>query len=402
MSKKTPSTPAKAFKRSAARAPSTARKSEGIVVSTLSTLLWIIRIAIFGLATAIFAPIIYNQYLLLSSPRVDVSTDAHFASAARSDAARTELRTSPNLKHMTIPLEGGLPCFVTTAGDPFNRAVVLIHGYPESGLTSWRHQIPFLSQRGYFVIAPDLRGFNGSATDAPDSVHTMQMAAKDIELLVAQLVAPGHRYAVVSHDWGVSVAWTLALQNQASVSSLMVIDGVHPQAYLNHAMRDPMDVLWHSWYIVWDNTLGLFGIAEWLAERNDWDWMVKHWMRRSKAGTFSVRDMEEYKAMWARPYVNTKTLAWYRSIPASITKRPAAVPDPATGLLPGYMSKEVPVVSLWGEEDPYLSVNVGKAAEEFAPNFSFTAFEGASHWLQHERPDEVNEEILKMLEDGRW
>lgn len=42
--------------------------------------------------------------------------------------------------------------------------VLLLHGFPEIWY-SWRHQINFLSDHGYRVLAPDLRGFGD--TDSP-------------------------------------------------------------------------------------------------------------------------------------------------------------------------------------------------------------------------------------------
>ncbi|CAN1225772.1 Epoxide hydrolase A [Linum perenne] len=46
--------------------------------------------------------------------------------------------------------------------------VLLLHGFPDF-CYSWRHQITFLADRGYHVVAPDLRGYGDS--DAPIS-HT--------------------------------------------------------------------------------------------------------------------------------------------------------------------------------------------------------------------------------------
>ena len=40
-------------------------------------------------------------------------------------------------------------------------AVLLLHGFPEFWY-SWRHQIPFLAEAGFRVIALDLRGYNES------------------------------------------------------------------------------------------------------------------------------------------------------------------------------------------------------------------------------------------------
>ena len=41
------------------------------------------------------------------------------------------------------------------------RLVVLLHGFPEFWY-SWRRQIPALTEAGFRVVAPDLRGYNQS------------------------------------------------------------------------------------------------------------------------------------------------------------------------------------------------------------------------------------------------
>ena len=81
--------------------------------------------------------------------------------------------------------------------------VLLAHGWPESWY-SWRHQIPALAAAGYHVVAPDMRGYGG--TDAPPDITDY-----DIFHLCGDLVglieALGEEKAVlVAHDWGAVVA----------------------------------------------------------------------------------------------------------------------------------------------------------------------------------------------------
>ena len=55
----------------------------------------------------------------------------------------------------------GVRLRVTEAGDRGAPVVVLAHGFPELAY-SWRHQIPALADAGYHVLAPDQRGYGGS------------------------------------------------------------------------------------------------------------------------------------------------------------------------------------------------------------------------------------------------
>ena len=86
--------------------------------------------------------------------------------------------------------------------------VVLLHGFPE-GWYSWRHQLSALAAAGFRAVAPDQRGYG--RTDRPDPIE-----AYDILTLTADVVglvqALGSDQAVViGHDWGAPVAWHCAL-----------------------------------------------------------------------------------------------------------------------------------------------------------------------------------------------
>ncbi len=103
-------------------------------------------------------------------------------------------------------LVNGIQLRVTEQGE--GRLVLLCHGWPELA-HSWRHQLPALAEAGYHAVAPDMRGYGGS--DAPEDVQAYSLLhlVGDMVGLVAAL---GEREAViVGHDWGASVAWTSAL-----------------------------------------------------------------------------------------------------------------------------------------------------------------------------------------------
>lgn len=49
--------------------------------------------------------------------------------------------------------------------------VLLLHGFPQTWF-SWRHQINFLANHGYHVVAPDLRGYGDSDSPLSPSSYT--------------------------------------------------------------------------------------------------------------------------------------------------------------------------------------------------------------------------------------
>jgi len=86
--------------------------------------------------------------------------------------------------------------------------IVLVHGWPESWY-SWRHQIGALAEAGYRVAAPDVRGYGGS--DKPHAVeaYAIKELAADIAGLIEGL---GERQAIlIGHDWGAPIVWNTSL-----------------------------------------------------------------------------------------------------------------------------------------------------------------------------------------------
>jgi len=82
--------------------------------------------------------------------------------------------------------------------------VLMIHGWPESWY-SWRHQIGPVRDAGYRVVVPDVRGYGGS--DAPQAVE-----AYDMESLIGDVLGLidhfGESQAILfGHDWGAPIVW---------------------------------------------------------------------------------------------------------------------------------------------------------------------------------------------------
>ena len=115
---------------------------------------------------------------------------------------------------MSVPLPaevGDVVLHYVEAGE--GPLVVLLHGFPEFWY-GWRQQIAPLVKAGFRVVAPDLRGYNLSS--GPDGVaaYTADKLAGDIRGLIRELGA--EPAMVVGHDWGGTVAWTLAANHPSS------------------------------------------------------------------------------------------------------------------------------------------------------------------------------------------
>lgn len=108
----------------------------------------------------------------------------------------------------------GLEMSVRRAGNPDHPCLLLLHGFPELAY-SWRKVMPALAAGGYYVIAPDQRGYGATTGwDARydgdvDSFRLSNLVIDQLALLAALGIA--QVAAVVGHDFGASVAAWAAL-----------------------------------------------------------------------------------------------------------------------------------------------------------------------------------------------
>lgn len=254
-------------------------------------------------------------------------------------------------------------------------AVLLLHGFPDSSHL-WRHQVPALVGAGMRAIAPDLRGFGDS--DRPDDVdaYSVGRSVSDLVAILDQLEVD--RAHVVGHDWGAGVAWALAAFVPARVDRLVVMSVGHP-----NALRQPsLEQREKGWY----QLLYQFpGVAEELVSRDDWK-LFREMLR-------GAGDGERYVADLARPGALTAALNWYRANATPAQELERTRPFPAVA---------APTMGLWSSGDNYLTEeSMLGSAEHVTGPWRYERIEGASHWLQLDVPDRVNELLLEFLAPQR-
>ncbi|WNZ10001.1 alpha/beta hydrolase [Streptomyces sp. 11x1] len=117
------------------------------------------------------------------------------------------MRSEPTaaLRHRTVEAPAGRLHLVEQGTGPL---VLLVHGFPESWY-SWRRQLPALAAAGYRAVAIDVRGYGRSSR--PEAAEAYRMLDL-VEDNVAVVRALGEESAViVGHDWGSNIAAVSAL-----------------------------------------------------------------------------------------------------------------------------------------------------------------------------------------------
>ncbi|RMF77208.1 MAG: alpha/beta hydrolase [Chloroflexi bacterium] len=268
---------------------------------------------------------------------------------------------------------------VITAGSERGEPIILLHGFPEFWY-GWHHQIEPLASAGYHVIVPDQRGYNLS--DKPKDV-----AAYNLDVLANDILALGtsmeyEKVALVGHDWGGAVAWWFASKYPQHVSKLIILNAPHHRV-MREALRNDPAQRRRSWYMRYFQ-------LPWLPEASmrlfNWRGLIEPLKRSAKKDTFSEEDWVCYRAAWSQPGAMTAMLNWYRALRKAPPKAP---PDPHI---------HVPTLLLWGTGDIALGKEMAQPSIDLCDDGRLVYFENATHWLQHDEPEAVNQHILEFLE----
>jgi pimeloyl-ACP methyl ester carboxylesterase len=288
-----------------------------------------------------------------------------------------------DLAHHYIQLDGIRMHYVQVGHGP--KLLVLLHGFPECWW-SWRHQLrlfrddPALAAR-FTVVAPDMRGYN--QTDRPSWGYELDVLAQDIVSLIHGL---GHARAIVAgHDWGGNIAWALAITRPDVVERLIALNIPHPALFAEGATTNWRQML-RSWYILF---FQLPFLPEFLIRRNDYAF-IETVLRGTAidAAAFTDQDIAIYKRAIAQPGAATAELSYYRVL----------VQQGSRDMFRGTgMRVSVPTLMIWGEQDTALGKELTYGTERFAPDLRIHYIPNCSHWVQQERPCEVNAAMLDFL-----
>src|SRR4051794_2871937 len=253
--------------------------------------------------------------------------------------------------------------------------VVLLHGFPEFWY-GWRQQIAPLVQAGLRVVAPDLRGYNLSPKPDGYDAYTADKLAGDIRGLIRELGAESAM--VVGHDWGGSVAWSLAMNHPEVVDRLAILNAAHPRK-LNEGLRSPRQLL-RSWYFFYFQSPRL---PERRARRRHWRFF-KRFLRDARP-PYTEQEIDRYVEAWSQPGAAKAMIDYYRAavrLGAKQEMRPLSAPTRVIG----------------GQRHRSPGPKLAEPHSEDVPNLDrVERLPDASHWVHHDEAERVNELLVDFL-----
>ncbi len=297
------------------------------------------------------------------------------------------------VNHRQLPVSG-IELHVAELGS--GPPVVLCHGFPELWY-SWRHQLPALAEAGYRVVAPDMRGYGQSSIPEDVDAYDIPTVCGD---MLGLLDALGEQRAVfVGHDWGAAVVWQLALahpERVAAVAGLSV-------PFIPRSRRPPVGqlrkALGEDFYMIWFQQPGIADAAlahdvrRTLTTRKVW---TAQWSREDEQPTLPTWLTEEDLRIYVETFERTGFtggLNYYRNLDRTWE---------LTADLAG-RRVEPPGLFLTGSRDPVRRFMPSERMDGWVTDLrDSVVVEGAGHWVQQERPTEVNAALVSFLGSVGW
>lgn len=322
--------------------------------------------------------------------------------------------------------------------------LLFVHGWPDCWF-GWRYQLAYFAARGYVCLVPDQRGFGESRLLAESARthaenYAWQLACEDLRHLCrAEQV---QRVVVVGHDWGGGVVWSfvrrypylaagvaaLCTPYRPAKSSYVPLEEIaklrplfqyqvyfarHRKAATKELDQDParsLAALFRTgdrkdavgalpdakatgfldkfpsvipdsplltaeeraiYTAVYRKSGFETGLCWYATSRLNWEQEGWHW----KESEFDVRKQDEWRALQAKqphpPEQQVRTLS----------------PLIAT-----------PALMVTASNDRVLTPKMTVGMENWVANLQRVHVEGAAHWLQAEKPNQVNEGLLQFVD----
>lgn len=279
----------------------------------------------------------------------------------------------------------GIKLHVMQAGPKDGPLLILLHGFPEFWY-SWKNQIEPLANAGYRVWVPDMRGYNLSEKPRGTFAYNLDLLAADV---VGLIDAAGVDQArLVGHDWGAAVAWWTAANHPDRLSKLGILNVPHHRVMAKH-LRTNKEQRRRSWYIY---MFQLPWLPEFRIRRNNYDSFVRAIQGRNGR---SEAENDLYREAWSQPNALTSMINYYRALMRHRPKRSTAGSSGADRLASHRIV--TPTLMIWGAQDAALGREMAQPSIDLCEDGRLIFLEEASHWVQHDEPERVNELLLEFL-----
>ena len=335
----------------------------------------------------------------------------------------------------------GLRMHVLEAGKPGAPCVLLLHGFPELSY-SWRKVIPALAAAGYYVLAPDQRGYGrttgwDSRYDGDLASYRMPNLAEDAAALLSGVGID--RAHLVGHDFGSPVAAYAALLRPDVFRSVVLMSApfggppAKPTDPQIHADLTALGRKHYQWYYSTREAdadmrhcpqgIGAFLRAYYHYKSADWPgnrpYPLQAWTAAelAKLPTYYIMALDKNMAETVAPEMPRQASAWLTDAELDVYAEAFKRNGFQGGLQwyrcatsPQFVAElarlarrriEIPAMFIAGAADWGTYQKPGdfeRMQTQACADFRGAHLvPGAGHWVQQEQPDAVNRLLLAFL-----
>ena len=291
--------------------------------------------------------------------------------------------------------------------------VLLVHGWPETWV-SWNNQINFIAELGFQVLAFNTRGYGGSFIPKSLSSYSLKYFMEDIIDMISFLNKD--TAILIGHDWGAPICWTTAAYFKEKVSGVIGLS-----VPFTRRGKISSTKLWNKLYkniFFYQNYFQKIDIPEKELEKDILLSLKKIYYWCSAEGYFDkIKTSKDLKSGLLDNIPDPgDRLKWLVNINLK-----SMVEDfeesGFKGTLNRYRAQEIdwielqeldemlitpPSLFIGGEFDPVRSFirnyDAYKNAGKYCSNYKGTfIIKNSGHWVQQEKPTEVNKIIKEFL-----
>lgn len=262
-----------------------------------------------------------------------------------------------------------------TDGDKEDELIIFLHGWPESACM-WSRLMADFARKGFYCVAPNLRGFSKGACPQGKKNYTLDKLVKDVVDISRFFGQP--KFHLVGHDWGAVIGWKVVHDYKKAMLSWTALSVPHFQAFGKAIVVD-QEQRKMSQYI---KNFQWPYFPERRLRKDDFKIFRKLW-QNSKA-----KEIDEYLSIFRNPKQLSASLNYYRGNYRLLRKA-------AKGQILGDIT--APTLFIWGKNDPAIgSYSVETGHQYMKGEYEFIPLD-AGHWLIQTHYSEVQAAITQHI-----
>lgn len=207
--------------------------------------------------------------------------------------------------------------------------IIFLHGWPETSYM-WKKLMSSLSKRGFYCVAPNLRGYSQGACPKEIEQYSLDKLVDDVIGIFKSFNKSN--FHLIGHDWGAIIGWKLTCDYKDKILSWTGISVPHPQSFGKAMVMDEEQIKM-SQYV---KNFQVLNLPEEQIRKDDFKILRKLWEHCSND------QIEDYLKVFSQTNILTATLNYYRS-------NYKLLKSAAQNEILGHIY--VPTLFIWGNKD---------------------------------------------------